>query len=199
MPCSRARSMRAAARVDEKLLIAEADGEADVALYLEQELLDRLAQHDPLTRLDARESRRLLVGARRRESLHVLRVERRARQVRVAVRARAASRGRQIRDDGQAAARADGPRAERLARLVVRFADAGRRARRRRTRALSTREPLRREVLLAACAVPPWTRRLCRASCGASTACRKPRSSPTSTPTSLRHRKPETPGPARSL
>jgi hypothetical protein len=38
--------------VDEKLLIAEADGEADVALYLEQELLDRLAQHDPLQRLD---------------------------------------------------------------------------------------------------------------------------------------------------
>jgi hypothetical protein len=40
-------------RVDEKLLIAEADGEADVALYLEQELLERLARHDPLTRLDA--------------------------------------------------------------------------------------------------------------------------------------------------
>jgi hypothetical protein len=39
-------------KVDEKLLIAEADGEADVALYLEQELLDRLAQRDPLTRLD---------------------------------------------------------------------------------------------------------------------------------------------------
>jgi hypothetical protein len=39
--------------VDEKLLIAEADGEADVALYLEQELLDRLAERDPLTRLDA--------------------------------------------------------------------------------------------------------------------------------------------------
>jgi hypothetical protein len=38
--------------VDEKLLIAEADGEADVALYLEQELLDRLAHHDPLRRLD---------------------------------------------------------------------------------------------------------------------------------------------------
>jgi hypothetical protein len=40
-------------RVDEKLLIAEADGEADVALYLEQELLERLARHDPLERLDA--------------------------------------------------------------------------------------------------------------------------------------------------
>ena len=42
-----------ARKVDEKLLIAEADGEADVALYLEQELLARLAAHDPLTRLDA--------------------------------------------------------------------------------------------------------------------------------------------------
>jgi hypothetical protein len=39
--------------VDEKLLIAEADGEADVALYLERALLERLAQRDPLTRLDA--------------------------------------------------------------------------------------------------------------------------------------------------
>jgi hypothetical protein len=39
-------------KVDEKLLIAESNGEADVALYLEQELLDRLAQRDPLTRLD---------------------------------------------------------------------------------------------------------------------------------------------------
>jgi hypothetical protein len=39
--------------VDEKLLIAEADGEADVALYIEQDLLDRLEQRDPLTRLDA--------------------------------------------------------------------------------------------------------------------------------------------------
>jgi hypothetical protein len=39
--------------VDEKLLIAEADGEADVALYLERELLDRLTRRDPLTRLDA--------------------------------------------------------------------------------------------------------------------------------------------------
>jgi hypothetical protein len=39
--------------VDEKLLIAEADGQADVALYLEQELLDRLAERDPLTRLAA--------------------------------------------------------------------------------------------------------------------------------------------------
>jgi hypothetical protein len=39
-------------KVDEKLLIAEADGEADVALYLERELLDRLDRHDPLTKLD---------------------------------------------------------------------------------------------------------------------------------------------------
>jgi hypothetical protein len=39
-------------KVDEKLLIAESDGAADVALYLEQELLDRLAQHDPMRRLD---------------------------------------------------------------------------------------------------------------------------------------------------
>jgi hypothetical protein len=38
--------------VDEKLLIAEADGEADVALYLERELLERLDRHDPLTHLD---------------------------------------------------------------------------------------------------------------------------------------------------
>jgi hypothetical protein len=48
-----ARSLDAGGRdVDEKLLIAEADGEADVALYLERELLDRLDRHDPLTRLD---------------------------------------------------------------------------------------------------------------------------------------------------
>jgi hypothetical protein len=40
-------------KVDEKLLIAEADGEADVALYLERELLERLDRHDPLTKLDA--------------------------------------------------------------------------------------------------------------------------------------------------
>ena len=37
---------------DEKLLIAEADGEAEVALYLERELLERLERRDPLTRLD---------------------------------------------------------------------------------------------------------------------------------------------------
>lgn len=40
-------------QVDEKLLIAEAGGEADVALYLERELLERLDRHDPLTCLDA--------------------------------------------------------------------------------------------------------------------------------------------------
>jgi len=39
--------------VNEKLLIAEADGEAEVALYLERELLERLERHDPFTRLDA--------------------------------------------------------------------------------------------------------------------------------------------------
>ncbi|HEX7236414.1 MAG TPA: hypothetical protein VF405_05600 [Gammaproteobacteria bacterium] len=38
--------------VDEKLLIAEADGEADVALYLEREMLERLDRHDPLRKLD---------------------------------------------------------------------------------------------------------------------------------------------------
>ena len=41
-------------KVDEKLLIAEADGEADVALYLEREMLERLDRHDPLTKLDSR-------------------------------------------------------------------------------------------------------------------------------------------------
>lgn len=40
-------------RIDEKLLIAEADGEAEVALYLDGELLERLAAHDPLTSLTA--------------------------------------------------------------------------------------------------------------------------------------------------
>jgi hypothetical protein len=50
-----ARSLDSGGRdVDEKLLIAEADGEADVALYLDRDLLDRLARHDPLTRLDGR-------------------------------------------------------------------------------------------------------------------------------------------------
>jgi hypothetical protein len=39
-------------KVDEKLLIAEANGEADVALYLERELLERLDRNDPLTHLD---------------------------------------------------------------------------------------------------------------------------------------------------
>ena len=50
---SLARALDAGGRnVDEKLLIAEADGEADVALYLERELLERLDRHDPLTKLD---------------------------------------------------------------------------------------------------------------------------------------------------
>jgi hypothetical protein len=44
---------RGGRRVDEKLLIAEAEGEAEVALYLEHELLERLGRHDPLVRLDA--------------------------------------------------------------------------------------------------------------------------------------------------
>jgi hypothetical protein len=48
-----ARSLDSGGRqVDEKLLIAEADGEADVALYLEGELLERLGRRDPLTKLD---------------------------------------------------------------------------------------------------------------------------------------------------
>jgi hypothetical protein len=49
-----ARCLDASGRnVDEKLLIAEADGEADVALYLERELLERLDRNDPLQRLHA--------------------------------------------------------------------------------------------------------------------------------------------------
>ncbi len=49
-----ARALDAKGRdVDEKLLIAEADGEAEVALYLERELLERLERHDPLACLDA--------------------------------------------------------------------------------------------------------------------------------------------------
>jgi hypothetical protein len=40
-------------RLDEKLLIAEQDGEAEVSLYLAQGLLDRLARSDPLEKLDA--------------------------------------------------------------------------------------------------------------------------------------------------
>jgi hypothetical protein len=49
-----ARSLDTGGReVDEKLLISEADGEAEVALFLEGELLERLAERDPLTRLNA--------------------------------------------------------------------------------------------------------------------------------------------------
>jgi hypothetical protein len=40
-------------QLDEKLLIAENDGEAEVSLYLEERLLERLERSDPLTRLDA--------------------------------------------------------------------------------------------------------------------------------------------------
>jgi hypothetical protein len=39
--------------LDEKLLIAETDGEAEVSLYLEPRVLERLARSDPLTKLDA--------------------------------------------------------------------------------------------------------------------------------------------------
>ena len=39
--------------LDEKLLIAENDGEAEVSLYLGQSLLERLERSDPLTRLDS--------------------------------------------------------------------------------------------------------------------------------------------------
>jgi len=39
--------------LDEKLLIAENDGDAEVSLYLEQRLLERLECRDPLTRLDS--------------------------------------------------------------------------------------------------------------------------------------------------
>jgi hypothetical protein len=40
-------------QLDEKLLIAENDGEAEVSLYLEERLLERLERSDPLTRLDS--------------------------------------------------------------------------------------------------------------------------------------------------
>lgn len=39
---------------DEKLLIAEENGEAAISLYLQQELIDRLAANDPTARLDER-------------------------------------------------------------------------------------------------------------------------------------------------
>jgi hypothetical protein len=49
-----ARALDAGGReLDEKLLIAETAGEADVSLYLDHEVLERLAQSDPLERLDA--------------------------------------------------------------------------------------------------------------------------------------------------
>ncbi len=38
--------------LDEKLLIAEADGEANVSLYLEQRLLERLERNDPIAELN---------------------------------------------------------------------------------------------------------------------------------------------------
>jgi len=39
--------------LDEKLLIAETDGEAEVSLYLEPRVLERLERKDPLAKLDA--------------------------------------------------------------------------------------------------------------------------------------------------
>jgi hypothetical protein len=49
-----ARALDAGGReLDEKLLIAETDGEADVSLYLDPGVLERLARSDPLERLDA--------------------------------------------------------------------------------------------------------------------------------------------------
>jgi hypothetical protein len=49
-----ARALDAGGReLDEKLLIAETDGEAEVSLYLEPRVLERLARSDPLARLDA--------------------------------------------------------------------------------------------------------------------------------------------------
>jgi hypothetical protein len=49
-----ARALDAGGReIDEKLLIAETDGEAEVSLYLEPTLLERLAHRDPMTRLDS--------------------------------------------------------------------------------------------------------------------------------------------------
>src|SRR5215831_11605996 len=49
-----ARALDAGGReLDEKLLIAETDGEADVSLYLDPAVLERLARSDPLTKLDA--------------------------------------------------------------------------------------------------------------------------------------------------
>jgi hypothetical protein len=49
-----ARALDAGGReLDEKLLIAEKDGEAEVSLYVEPGVLERLAQSDPLEKLDA--------------------------------------------------------------------------------------------------------------------------------------------------
>jgi len=49
-----ARALDAGGReIDEKLLIAETDGEAEVSLYVEPGVLERLAQSDPLEKLDA--------------------------------------------------------------------------------------------------------------------------------------------------
>lgn len=48
-----ARSLGAVGRrVDEQLLIAESDGAAEVSLYLEQDLVERLERNDPTTNLN---------------------------------------------------------------------------------------------------------------------------------------------------
>ncbi|HUL81808.1 MAG TPA: hypothetical protein VL131_06690 [Gammaproteobacteria bacterium] len=48
-----ARALDASGReIDEKLLIAETDGEAEVSLYVEPRVLERLARSDPLAKLD---------------------------------------------------------------------------------------------------------------------------------------------------
>lgn len=48
-----ARTDRYGRSIDEKLLIAEGDGEASVSLYIEQRLLERLESNDPIARLTA--------------------------------------------------------------------------------------------------------------------------------------------------
>ena len=166
-------------------MIAEADGEADVALYLERELLDRLDRHDPLTKLDGdnlADFWSALEGvshftyyawnAARDKTVSLFELELQAEVDKFV------TTGKLLREQ-------TGPRAGRLARLAIRLADAGRGARGARARAVPPREPLRREVLPPANAdagrattKPPRT-----ASYGASTGCRRPRSSRTSTQT----------------
>ena len=61
-------------------------------------VLERLARRDPLPSLDEDNLRRLLHGARRRQPLPLPGLEPDARPQRVAARARAAGRGRQVRE-----------------------------------------------------------------------------------------------------